>query len=88
MYLKKVSGKRAVVLLDGGILTQADLPPRDTQRWVASRKLKVVRAVTYGLLEQSEAEAMYGLSSEEFSEWVKAVALQGVAGLKVTGHKK
>lgn len=87
MYLKKVDGPRAVKLPDGTMMTRADLPPETTTRWVASRKLAVVRGVVYGLISQSEAEARYGLSSEEFDEWVHAVARFGEAGLKVTTKK-
>ena len=54
MYLKKVAGKRAVQLPDGTVMTRADLPPPDTTRWVASRKLMVVRGVLYGLIERDE----------------------------------
>lgn len=50
MYLKKVEGPRAVTLADGSIMSQADLPPSETQRWVASRKAAVVRGVLYGLI--------------------------------------
>ena len=50
MYLKKVDGPRAVTLPDGQILTQADLPPENTRRWVVSRKVAVVRGVLYGLI--------------------------------------
>ena len=34
-----------VRLADESLLSDADLPPRDTTQWVASRKLAVVRAV-------------------------------------------
>ncbi|WP_306114500.1 MULTISPECIES: DUF1153 domain-containing protein [unclassified Roseovarius] len=84
MFLKKVEGPRAVTLPDGQIMTQADLPPADTRRWVASRKLAVVRGVAYGLIPQSDALARYGLSREEFYEWVSAVEAHGEEGLKVT----
>lgn len=84
VYLKKVDGPRAVKLADGSCMTVADLPPSDTTRWVASRKLAVVRGVAYGLITQEEAQAKYGLSAEEFSEWVNAVAQYGEKGLKVT----
>ncbi len=66
MFLKKVDGPRAVTLPDGTILTRADLPPPETRRWVASRKLTVVRAVAYGLMTQKEAVERYGLSDEEY----------------------
>ena len=84
MYLKKVGGPRAVTLPDGSTMTQADLPPANTVRWVASRKLAVVRGVLYGLLSQGEACKKYQLSEEEFSEWVRAVSLHGEEALKAT----
>jgi hypothetical protein len=84
VYLKKVDGPRAVKLADGTSMTVADLPPPDTTRWVASRKLAVVRGVAYGLITQAEAQSRYGISAEEFSEWVNAVARHGEKGLKVT----
>ncbi|QFT80895.1 hypothetical protein FIU89_09770 [Roseovarius sp. THAF27] len=87
MYLKKVAGPRAVTLPDGSVLTRADLPAPDTQRWVASRKLLVVRAVAHGLLSQAEAQEMYQISAEEFHEWLEAVSRHGEAGLKVTVAK-
>lgn len=88
MYLKKVDGPRAVTLPDGKVLTQADLPPPTTRRWVVSRKISVVRGVLYGLLTQEEALDRYGLSEEEFSSWVKAVADHGEDALKATAVQK
>ncbi|MEM6577811.1 MAG: DUF1153 domain-containing protein [Pseudomonadota bacterium] len=88
MYLKKVPGPRAVTLPDGTVLSRADLPPRDTRRWVASRKLMVVRAVVYGLMTQAEAQDEYGISKDEFNEWLQAVSDHGAQGLKVTVVKK
>jgi len=87
MYLKKVEGPRAVTLPDGSMLTRADLPPRDTKRWVASRKLIVVRAVGYGLITQAEAPDNYTISSDECQEWLQAVSRHGEEGLKVTVSK-
>ena len=84
MYLKKVDGPRAVTLPDGTVMTRADLPATDTRRWVVSRKLAVVRAVVHGLISQDEAQNTYGLSAEEFQEWLDAVARHGAPGLKVT----
>jgi Protein of unknown function (DUF1153) len=84
MYLKKVDGPRAVSLPDGQVISLADLPPADTQRWVASRKALVVRAVLYGLITQGAALKTYALSEEEFFEWIHAVRTYGDAGLKVT----
>lgn len=87
MYLKKVDGPRAVTLPDGTIMTQADLPPADTRRWVASRKLAVVRGVVYGLISQSDALARYSLSQDEFLEWISALSQHGKEALKATALK-
>ncbi len=88
MYLKKVEGPRAVTLPDGTIMTRADLPPPDTRRWVASRKASVVRGVVYGLISQDEALKSYGLSVEEFNEWLSAISTHGEAALKATAVQK
>lgn len=88
MFLKKVEGPRAVTLPDGTIMTQADLPPASTKRWVASRKAAVVRGVVYGLITQSDALRRYGLSEEEFQSWLAAIAKHGEAALKTTALKK
>ncbi|MEW9920752.1 DUF1153 domain-containing protein [Marimonas sp. MJW-29] len=88
MYLKKVDGPRSVTLADGSIMSQADLPPKNTRRWVASRKAAVVRGVVYGLISQSEALERYQISEEEFLEWVRAVTEHGEAALKATALQK
>jgi len=88
MYLKKTSGPRAVKLPDGSSMTLADLPKRNTRRWVASRKAAVVRGVLYGLLSQQDALSRYDLSEEEFQSWVSAVADHGVSALKTTRLQK
>jgi len=87
MYLKKIDGLRAVTLPDGSTMTRADLPAADTRRWVASRKLAVVRGVLYGLMSQAEAQETYQLSEEEFMEWVRAVSRHGEDALKATALK-
>ncbi|MFZ5963739.1 DUF1153 domain-containing protein [Thalassococcus sp. BH17M4-6] len=88
MYLKKIDGPRAVTLPDGSVMTRADLPPQGVQRWVASRKATVVRAVLYGLLTQEQAMQRYQLSSEELTEWIRAVAFHGEDALKATALQK
>lgn len=88
MYLKKVDGPRAVTLPDGRVMTRADLPPGDTDRWVASRKAAVVWGVTGGLISRAEALRRYGLSDEEFDSWVAAVAEHGEGALKATALRK
>ena len=88
MYLKKVDGPRSVTLADGTIMSHGDLPPKDTRRWVASRKAAVVRGVVYGLMTQKEALQRYQISEEEFLEWVRAVSEHGEAALKATALQK
>lgn len=88
MYIKKVDGPRSVTLPDGTILTRADLPPKETCRWVASRKATIVRAVAHGLISRSEVFERYDLSEEEFDLWTEAVEKHGLAGLKVTAIQK
>ncbi|MEH6833963.1 MULTISPECIES: DUF1153 domain-containing protein [Falsihalocynthiibacter] len=88
MFLKKVEGPRAVTLPDGSVLTRADLPPEQTQRWVASRKAAVVRGVAYGLIPLKEALERYGLSEEEFESWVEAIEKHGESALKSTALQK
>ncbi|WP_138465510.1 DUF1153 domain-containing protein [Poseidonocella sp. HB161398] len=88
MYIRKVEGPRIVNLPGGGTLSRADLPPRDTRRWVASRKAVVVRAVDHGLITREEALKMYGLSEEELESWQNAVKAHGEAALKTTSLQK
>ncbi|WP_371171088.1 DUF1153 domain-containing protein [Aliiroseovarius sp. 2305UL8-7] len=88
MYLKKVEGPRAVTLPDGSIMTRADLPPKTTRRWVASRKASVVRAVLSGLITDKDAQDLYALSEEELEEWIRAVSDHGEAALKATALQR
>lgn len=88
MFLKKVEGPRTVTMANGDVMTLADLPPVSTRRWVASRKAAVVRGVLYGLISQNEAIDRYGLSEEEFHEWISAVAEHGEEALKATNVQK
>jgi hypothetical protein len=88
MFLRRVDGPRQVSLPDGTILSRADLPPKDTTRWVASRKLVVVRAVEHGLISETEALERYQLSAEEFDLWRRAVADYGEKALRVTAIQK
>ena len=87
MYLKKVDGPRSVTLPDGSVFSRADLPPSDTVRWVASRKLAVVQGVAFGLISRAEAMRIYGLSDEELDGWVRNARERGRNGLKVTTGK-
>ena len=68
----------------GTEITLADLPARDTKRWVSSRKALVVFAVEGGLISLDDACARYALSIEEFLGWQRAAQRHGVPGLKAT----
>jgi len=61
-----------------------DLPPRDTVRWVSSRKAAVVTAVQSGIISLSDACRRYSLSVEEFLSWQRAVERHGTPGLRIT----
>ena len=56
---------RYVIGPDGSPLTVADLPPKDTKRWVIRRKAEVVAAVRGGLLSLEEACERYKLTVDE-----------------------
>jgi len=88
MYLKRIDGPRAVTLPDGTVMTRADLPARETRRWVVSRKAAVVRAVAHGLITREEAMQLYGLSAEELTAWHHIVETHGEAALRVTMLKR
>lgn len=89
MFLKKTNGKRTVKLPDGSVMSCADLPAPETERWTAARKLAVVRGVAHGLIDKEEALERYGLSEAEFLEWVKGAGEGGLSGLRATlRHKR
>ena len=84
MYLKKIEGLRTVKLKDGRLLCQTDLPPTNTQRWVASKKEVVVQAIAHGLISREDALSRYSLSEEELLGWETSFLMRGKEGLKVT----
>jgi len=75
---------RYVIGPDGSPLTMADLPPKDTRRWVIRRKAEVVAAVRGGLLSLEEACTRYTLTVEEFLAWQYSIDRHGLAGLRTT----
>ena len=77
-----------VRLTNGDLLSVADLPSDAHVRWVASRKLTVVRAVVYGLVPLETALKKYNLSEDEFFSWVDGAAKHGENALKSTYIKK
>ena len=68
----------------GERMTRADLPPRNTMRWIARRKAEVVAAVNGGLLTIPEACERYELTLEEFASWQRAVEREGLSGLRIS----
>ncbi len=75
---------RYVIGPDGSPLTIADLPPRDTKRWVIRRKAEVVAAVRGGLLSLEEACERYKLTVDEFLSWQQSIDRHGLPGLRAT----
>lgn len=69
---------------DGAPMTEKDLPPPNTKRWVARRKAQVVAGVRAGLLTLDEACKRYTLTAEEFLSWARQIDRHGVRGLRVT----
>ena len=69
---------------DGSPLTIADLPPKDTKRWVIRRKAEVVAAVRGGLLSLEEACERYTLTVDEFLSWQRSIDRYGLPGLRAT----
>jgi hypothetical protein len=88
MYIRREKGPVYVVMPDGTKLTRSDLPPADTERWVARRKAIVVAAVDFGLIEATEACSTYSISSEELDLWRSTVRDHGAAALRVTAIQK
>ncbi len=79
---------RYVIGPDGSPLTVADLPPKDTKRWVIRRKAEVVAAVRGGLLSLEEACDRYVLTVEEYLGWQRSIDRHGLAGLRTTKIQK
>jgi hypothetical protein len=75
---------RFVIGPAGSPLTLADLPTRNTTRWVTRRKAEVVAAVRGGLLTVDEACARYALTLDEFLTWQRSIDRHGLAGLRTT----
>ena len=65
-------------------MTEKDLPPPNTKRWVMRRKAEVVAGVRCGLISLDEACRRYTLSVEEFLSWQRLIDSHGVRGLRAT----
>ncbi len=64
-------------------VSEPNLPPAGTRRWVARRKAQVVEAVLGGMLRLDEALRRYELSIEEFSLWKRRFYRSGIEGLRM-----
>src|SRR3954465_8567587 len=84
MLMTSPAPVRRVLAPNGSVLTLADLPQPDAQRWVASRKAIVVAAVRGGLLSMNDAGARYRLTTEEFLSWQRELDRNGLKGLRAT----
>jgi Protein of unknown function (DUF1153) len=84
MAVQHHSRVRYVIGPDGRALTVADLPPRDTKRWVIRRKAELVAAVRGGLLTLEEACERYALTIDEFLSWQTTLDRHGLPGLRTT----
>lgn len=62
----------------------AFLPPPNTQRWVKSRKLAVIKAIEGGILSDEQACQRYSLSQEELNSWKAALNRHGPGALRTT----
>ncbi len=65
-------------------MTEQDLPPTNTKRWVMRRKAEVVAGVRNGLISLDDACQRYSLSMEEFLSWQRLIDSHGVRGLRAT----
>ncbi|MGQ9365332.1 CtrA inhibitor SciP [Azospirillum sp. ST 5-10] len=68
----------------GRPMSENDLPPPDTKRWVMRRKAEVVAGVRSGLISLEEACRRYTLSVEEFLSWQRLIDSHGMRGLRAT----
>ena len=84
MTIQRNSRARYVIGPDGRALTVADLPPRNTKRWVTRRKAELVAAVRGGLLSLDEACERYALTIDEFLSLQTTLDRHGLPGLRAT----
>jgi transposase-like protein len=61
-----------------------NLPPSNTNRWVARRKAAVLAALRSGAITMEEVCRRYALSEEELLAWQRAFETHGLSGLRAT----
>lgn len=74
----------AIIGPAGRPMSEQDLPPPNTKRWVMRRKAEVVAGVRSGLISLEEACRRYTLSVEEFLSWQRLIDSHGMRGLRAT----
>ncbi len=62
----------------------SSLPPPNTERWVKSRKLAVIKAIETGTISDEQACNRYSLSQEELDSWKRALNRHGPGALRTT----
>lgn len=72
----------------GRLMSIDDLPPPETERWVARRKAEVVAGVREGVISLEEACRRYRLSVDEYRSWERLYSRHGLEGLRTTRIKK
>ena len=82
--MSKQVEKKVAVSTESHQCAEMTLPPSDTVRWVASRKIMVLAAIDAGSLSIEEACLMYRLSIEEIASWSRLTELHGSDGLKIS----
>ncbi len=70
--------------LSGDVVTIANLPPKNTRRWVLNRKYIVVMAVKVGMISLEECLARYEMTEGELQDWEDGLKKYGVKGLMAT----
>jgi len=86
--VSKQAEKNVAVSTESWHCGEVTLPPTNTVRWVASRKIMVLAAIDAGSLSIEEACLMYRLSIEEIASWSRLIQLHGRDGLKTSKLEK
>ena len=86
--MSKQAEKNVAVSTRDRRCAEVTLPPTNTVRWVASRKIMVLAAIDAGSLSIEEACLMYRLSIEEIASWSRLAELHGRDGLKTSKLEK
>ena len=71
-----------IVDIRGAVVTRADFPPPNFNRWIPSRKATLVMAVRGGVISLDEACSRYRLTREEFAGWERALVTGGIKALR------